>query len=75
MLESGRVEMHFVGTEDQIADIFTRPLAKERFERFGHELGMRSGSLSHAILLFVFPFLFLLFYFCCFVSLFLWSHQ
>ena len=43
VLESGRVEMHFVGTEDQVADIFTKPLAREKFERFRHELGMRSG--------------------------------
>ena len=43
VLDSGRVQMHFVGTEDQAADIFTNPLSKEKFERFRRELGMRGG--------------------------------
>ena len=56
VLDSGRVEMHFVGTEDQVAGIFTKPLSKEKFERFKREPGMRGGLEECLLCLFIFVF-------------------
>nr|GEW67583.1 retrovirus-related Pol polyprotein from transposon TNT 1-94 [Tanacetum cinerariifolium] len=36
----GDIELHFVPTELQLSDIFTKPLAKPRFTRLVAELGM-----------------------------------
>ncbi|GJZ40498.1 ribonuclease H-like domain-containing protein [Tanacetum coccineum] len=40
-LKKGMVESYFVGTEYQLADLFTKPLPKERFEYLVHRIGMR----------------------------------
>ncbi|GKE12771.1 hypothetical protein Tco_1416322 [Tanacetum coccineum] len=37
----GTVEIYFVGTEYQLADLFTKALPKERFEYLVHRIGMR----------------------------------
>ncbi|GKE47825.1 hypothetical protein Tco_1479083, partial [Tanacetum coccineum] len=37
----GTVELYFVGTEYQLADLFTKALPKERFEYLVHRIGMR----------------------------------
>ncbi|GJW21279.1 retrovirus-related pol polyprotein from transposon TNT 1-94 [Tanacetum coccineum] len=37
----GMVELYFVGTEYQLADLFTKALPKERFEYLVHRIGMR----------------------------------
>ena len=39
-VEKGSISMNFCTTEEQIADIFTKALAREHFERNGLELGM-----------------------------------
>ena len=36
----GSIELKFVGTKDQLADIFTKPLAEDQFCRIRRELGM-----------------------------------
>ena len=41
----GIVELHFVPTDQQLADIFTKPLAEATFTRLVNELGMISGPL------------------------------
>ncbi|GJZ71817.1 hypothetical protein Tco_0635668 [Tanacetum coccineum] len=41
-VENGVVELYFVNTEYQLADIFTKPLCKERIEFLINKLGMRS---------------------------------
>ncbi|GJY62752.1 hypothetical protein Tco_0464212 [Tanacetum coccineum] len=41
-VENGVVELYFVITEYQLADIFTKPLAQERLEFLINKLGMRS---------------------------------
>ncbi|GKF35671.1 hypothetical protein Tco_0112429 [Tanacetum coccineum] len=41
-VENGVVELYFVRTEYQLADIFTKPLARERLEFLINKLGMRS---------------------------------
>ncbi|GKF15308.1 hypothetical protein Tco_0056770 [Tanacetum coccineum] len=40
-VEKGTVEIYFVGTEYQLADLFTKALPKERFEYLFHRIGMR----------------------------------
>ncbi|GKC71123.1 retrovirus-related pol polyprotein from transposon TNT 1-94 [Tanacetum coccineum] len=40
-VEKGTVELYFVGTEYQLADLFTKALPKERFEYLIHRIGMR----------------------------------
>ncbi|GKC30482.1 retrovirus-related pol polyprotein from transposon TNT 1-94 [Tanacetum coccineum] len=43
-LENGVVELYFVRIEYQLADIFTKPLARERLEFLIKKLGMQSMS-------------------------------
>ncbi|GJR68758.1 hypothetical protein Tco_0014823 [Tanacetum coccineum] len=38
-VEKGTVEIYFVGTEYQLADLFTKALPKERFEYLVHRIG------------------------------------
>ncbi|GKB70238.1 retrovirus-related pol polyprotein from transposon TNT 1-94 [Tanacetum coccineum] len=40
-VEKGAVELYFVRTEYQLADLFTKALPKERFEYLVHRIGMR----------------------------------
>ncbi|GJU69955.1 hypothetical protein Tco_1256214 [Tanacetum coccineum] len=40
--ENGVVELYFVNTEYQLADIFTKALGRERIEFLINKLGMRS---------------------------------
>ncbi|GKD61953.1 hypothetical protein Tco_1299462 [Tanacetum coccineum] len=40
-VEKGTIELYFVGTEYQFADLFTKSLPKERFEYLVHRIGMR----------------------------------
>ncbi|GJZ36748.1 retrovirus-related pol polyprotein from transposon TNT 1-94 [Tanacetum coccineum] len=44
LVENGIVELYFVRTEYQLADIFTKPLPRERFNFLIDKLGMRSMS-------------------------------
>ncbi|GJR25125.1 hypothetical protein Tco_0973652 [Tanacetum coccineum] len=39
-VERGMVKLYFVGTEYQLADLFTKALLKERFEYLVHRIGM-----------------------------------
>ncbi|GKB10601.1 hypothetical protein Tco_0844524 [Tanacetum coccineum] len=43
-VENGVVELYFIRTEYQLADIFTKPLPKERFNLLIEKHGMRSMS-------------------------------
>ncbi|GJU57827.1 hypothetical protein Tco_1235593 [Tanacetum coccineum] len=43
-VENGVVGFYFVRTEYQLADIFTKPLARERLDFLNNKLGMRSMS-------------------------------
>ncbi|GKD17403.1 hypothetical protein Tco_1206561 [Tanacetum coccineum] len=40
-VEKGIVELFFVGTEYQLADLFTKALSKDRFKYLVRRLGMR----------------------------------
>ncbi|GJV74192.1 hypothetical protein Tco_1494187 [Tanacetum coccineum] len=41
-VDNGVIELYFVNTEYQLADIFTKALARERIEFLINKLGMRS---------------------------------
>ena len=41
-VQKGDVVIKFVSTENQLADIFTKPLSEEHFIKIRHELGMMS---------------------------------
>ncbi|GJS88650.1 retrovirus-related pol polyprotein from transposon TNT 1-94 [Tanacetum coccineum] len=43
-VEKGTVEIYFVGTEYQLADLFTKVLPKERFEYLVHRIGNFSSK-------------------------------
>ncbi|GKC94405.1 hypothetical protein Tco_1159847, partial [Tanacetum coccineum] len=45
-VENGVVELYFVNTEYQLADIFTKALCRERIEFLINKLGMRSFTLE-----------------------------
>ncbi|GKB30924.1 hypothetical protein Tco_0870325, partial [Tanacetum coccineum] len=45
-VENGVIELYFVNTEYQLADIFTKALARERIEFLINKLGMRSLTLE-----------------------------
>ncbi|GJT89713.1 retrovirus-related pol polyprotein from transposon TNT 1-94, partial [Tanacetum coccineum] len=40
-VEKGTIEVYFIGTEYQFANLFTKSLSKERFEYLVHKIGMR----------------------------------
>ncbi|GKB01473.1 hypothetical protein Tco_0829517 [Tanacetum coccineum] len=46
----GDIELHFVPTELQLADIFTKPLAEPSFTRLVAELGLPTFSKNEGIL-------------------------
>ncbi|GJT03325.1 hypothetical protein Tco_0824494 [Tanacetum coccineum] len=43
-VEKGTIELYFVGTEYQLADLFTKALPREKFEYLVHRIGMRCMS-------------------------------
>jgi len=40
MMEKGAVKLQYVATEEQTADVFTKPLARSKFEHFRGKLGV-----------------------------------
>ena len=40
MVEKGAVKLQYVATEEQTADVFTKPLARSKFEHFRAKLGV-----------------------------------
>ncbi|GJS78993.1 retrovirus-related pol polyprotein from transposon TNT 1-94 [Tanacetum coccineum] len=45
-VEKGTVEIYFVGTEYQLADLFTKALPKERFEYLVHRIGTDNAKIA-----------------------------
>ena len=43
---NGNCEIKFIGTQLQLADLFTKPLAKDRFNFLRNELGIISMNCS-----------------------------
>ncbi|GKC37548.1 hypothetical protein Tco_1049932, partial [Tanacetum coccineum] len=48
-VEKGTVEIYFVGTEYQLADLFTKALPKERFEYLVHRTVIIMAQQQHAV--------------------------
>ena len=42
-VQAGDIEMHFVPTDQQLADIFTKPLPEAVFTKLVNDLGMVRG--------------------------------
>ncbi|GJR83462.1 hypothetical protein Tco_0154247 [Tanacetum coccineum] len=49
--EKGTIELYFVGTEYQLADLFTKALPKERFEYLVHSIVFHMAPVDQLILL------------------------
>jgi hypothetical protein len=43
-LNQGEIDLSYVGTNEQLADIFTKPLDKARFRELRHELNIIDSS-------------------------------
>jgi hypothetical protein len=41
-VEDGKISVKYIPTDDNMADIFTKPLSKSKFHRFVELLGLRS---------------------------------
>jgi hypothetical protein len=49
VVAKGQAIIQYIPTDDMVADIFTKPLSLEKFEKFSHALGLRfrsSGSVK-----------------------------
>ena len=46
MVQRGVVKLQYVATEDQIADVLTKPLARVKFEYFRENLGVLQMEVS-----------------------------
>ena len=46
-VEDGRVKIEFIGTEEQLADIATKALTRERFCELRSRIGVRSVQHRH----------------------------
>ena len=40
MIQKGVVKLHYVPSDEQVEDVLTKPLSREKFEYFRDELGM-----------------------------------
>ena len=40
MVQRGAIKLEYISTEDQIADILTKPLSRVKFEHFRDKLGI-----------------------------------
>nr|GEW08649.1 peptidase C48, SUMO/sentrin/Ubl1 [Tanacetum cinerariifolium] len=49
-VEKGIIELFFVGTEYQLADVFTKALSEDRFKYLVRQLGMRCLTLEEEVL-------------------------
>jgi len=48
-VQEGTIELHFVPTDEQLADIFTKPLTEATFTKLVTKLGMIMGSSVHSM--------------------------
>ena len=40
MLQRGAIKLHYVGTDEQVADVLTKPLSRVKFEYIRDKLGV-----------------------------------
>jgi hypothetical protein len=43
-VEDGKIKVNYIPTDDNVSDIFTKPLPKPKFQRFVELLGLRDGT-------------------------------
>lgn len=48
--QEGAVRIEHANTEDMIADIMTKPLGRQKFEKFRHKLGLVDETSIHQLL-------------------------
>ena len=46
MVQRGAIKVHYVATEEHIADVLTKPLARLKFEYFREKLGVLQIEVS-----------------------------
>ena len=44
LMEQGEIKLEFCKTEEQLADVFTKPVSAEKFTRFRDMLGVQDFS-------------------------------
>ena len=47
MVEKGVVKLQYVATDEQVADVLTKPLSKVKFEYFKDKLGVVPCKFEH----------------------------
>jgi hypothetical protein len=47
MMQRGVVELRYISTDEQIADILTKPLSRVKYEYFRDKLGMMQNVHPH----------------------------
>ena len=47
MVQRGAVKLQYVATDEQIADVLTKPLAKVKFEYFREKLGVHQIEVPY----------------------------
>ena len=47
-LESGEINLEYCPTEDMVADVLTKALAKDRHQRLAQAMGWREGNYSQS---------------------------
>jgi hypothetical protein len=40
MVQRGTIKLHYVGTDEQVVDVLTKPLSRVKFEHFRDKLGV-----------------------------------
>ena len=46
--ESGEISLKYCPTEDMVADVLTKALAKDRHQRLAKEMGLQEGNYSQS---------------------------
>ena len=47
MVQKGAIKLHYVSTDEKIADILSKPLSKMKLEHFCNKLGVVKKYLPH----------------------------
>jgi hypothetical protein len=45
MVQRGAIKLHYVSTDEQVADVLTKPLSRVKFEHFRDNLGIVRNDL------------------------------
>jgi hypothetical protein len=45
MVQRGAIKLHYVGMDEQVVDVLTKPLSRVKFEHFQDKLGIVRNDL------------------------------